>query len=101
MRQPIVERFAITGRGTVVVVPEPTNLPVGKPLHATIYSMDGAHFTAVAFKESLLRKTAPPIEQEAYLLKEVSKDAVPDDATIEIALLQAVSGDDVASRGRA
>ena len=83
MRQSILEAFEITGRGTVVVVPEATDLPVGKVLRATVTSPDGSQLQADAYKEWLLRKTPAPLEHEAYLLRGVPISSISPGAEVE------------------
>jgi hypothetical protein len=87
MRQDIIELFVISGRGTVAVVAQPTDLPVGKVLQAKIICPDGSCISAEAFKEWLLRKSPTPIEHEAYLLRGITKSDVPSGACIEIAAI--------------
>ncbi len=87
MRHEITSIFAITGRGTVIAIKEVTDLPVGKPLQATITRPDGSQISTVAFKEWLLLKTSPrAIEQEAYLLRNVEKSQVPDGCSVEVSV---------------
>ena len=66
------------------MVPEPTGLPVGKELRATVTCPDGSQFSAKAFKEWLLRRSPQPAENEAYLLYGVVKQDIPDGATVEV-----------------
>ena len=81
----IEERFQITDRGTAVVIRQVTGLPVGKPLRATVSRPDGSRFSVEAFKEWLLRRDcSPPEEVEAFLLRGVAKNDVPDGSTIEL-----------------
>jgi hypothetical protein len=88
MRQEIIELFEISGRGTVAVVAQPTDLPVGKVLQAKIICPDGSYISAEAFKEWLLRRSSPTtIEHEAYLLRDITKNDVPSGASIEIAAI--------------
>jgi hypothetical protein len=80
----IEEKFKINGRGTVVVVAQTTNLPVGKALHATIVLPDGSHLKAEAYKEWFLRRIPQPIEKEAYLLRGIEKAQIPEGSFIEL-----------------
>ncbi len=64
----IIERFQITGRGTVVVIDGRTELPVMHPLQASVTRSDGSVETFRAWKEWLLRRASPPLEDEAFLL---------------------------------
>jgi hypothetical protein len=83
IRQRILETFEITKRGTVVVVGQVTDLPTDKALRATITCPDGSQFHVHASKEWLLRSRDPPVEQECYLLRGVSKGSVPAGAEVE------------------
>jgi hypothetical protein len=80
----IVDRFEITGRGTVVVIDAITDLPVGKTLRAAIIRPDLSMLRAEAFKEWVLRREPTPIENEAYLLLGIEKSDVPDGSFIDI-----------------
>jgi hypothetical protein len=80
----IKERFQIAGRGTVVVIGETTELPVGKALRATVTRPDSSQLTAEAFKEWLLRRDQQPLEREAYLLRGIDKSDIPDGSVVEI-----------------
>jgi len=80
----IKERFQITGRGTVVVIGETTELPVGKALCATVTRPDSSQLTAEAFKEWLLRRDQQPLESEAYLLSGIDESDVPEGCFVEI-----------------
>lgn len=84
---PIAEKFQLTGRGTVVVVAQTTNLPVGEVLHATIVLPDGSRMKVQAYKEWLLPRTPEPIEKEAYLLLGVEMAQVPPRSTIELCVI--------------
>jgi hypothetical protein len=86
VRQRILDIFEIARRGTVVVVAKATDLPTGTVLRATITCPDGSRFQADASKEWLLRSIDPPVEQECYLLRGVSKGSVPDGAEVECAI---------------
>jgi hypothetical protein len=80
--------FEITGRGTVVAVAEPSNLPVAKQLQATVTRPDGSQLSVPAFKEWLLIKSTPrAVEQEAYLLKGIAKSEIPEGSSIEVSAL--------------
>jgi hypothetical protein len=80
----IKERFQITGRGTVVVIGETTDLPVGKVLRATVTRPDSSRLTVEAFKEWLVRRDQQPLEREAYLLRGLDKSDIPDGSLVEI-----------------
>ena len=80
----IVDTFEITGRGLAVAIDEVTNLPVGAELAATITRSDGVTFTAIAYKEWLLRRQPVVQETEAFLLRGVSKLDAPIGSEIEI-----------------
>jgi len=73
----ILEVFEITGRGAVVVIGEATNRSVGKPHKVEVLKPTGENVRTEAFKEWLLRRATPPVEDEAYLLKGVSKIDIP------------------------
>jgi len=84
----IQETFQITGRGTVVVTGETTELPVGRALRATVTLPDGNQFTARAYKEWLLRRASSPVDEvEAYLLQDVEKDRVAAGSTIALEVI--------------
>lgn len=87
MRQPIIERFQITGRGLVVAVATSKRFASGSKLRATVTNPDGSTLTANAFKEVLLRHRHVVNEQEAYLLQGLSKEQVQDGAYVEIVAL--------------
>ncbi|NKF24799.1 hypothetical protein [Solimonas marina] len=87
MKQPIVERFQITGRGLVVAVASPSVFPAGAQLKATVVNPDGTRHTAEAHKEMILRRMPALNEHEAYLLRGLSKDQVQEGASIEIVKL--------------
>nr|WP_315477399.1 hypothetical protein [uncultured Undibacterium sp.] len=80
----IAEKFNITDRGTVVVISQITNLPVGKLLKAIIASPNGTHLIADAHKEWLLQRSSQPLENEAYLLRGIEKEQIIDGSSIEI-----------------
>jgi len=84
VRQKIIEYFEIPNHGTVVVVPEPTHMPARRVLKVSIIGSDGSRLAAEATKEWLLRRTIELIEQEAYLLRGVSKSQLPKEGFIEI-----------------
>jgi translation elongation factor EF-Tu-like GTPase len=84
----IEERFHITGRGTVVVIGETTELPVGKALRATIVRPDSSKLSTEAFKEWPLRREQRPLEKEAYLLRGVEKSDIPEGSFVEIELVK-------------
>ena len=84
----IEERFQITGRGTVVVIGETTELPVGKALRATITRPDSSKLTTEAFKEWFLRREQRPLEKEAYLLRGIEKSEIPSGSFLEIEVAQ-------------
>ncbi|WP_298747511.1 hypothetical protein [uncultured Brevundimonas sp.] len=73
----IIETFAITGRGTVVVIDVTTSLPVAEELAAKVTRPDGSKLSASAFKEWLLRRTSEPLENEAFLLRSIDKAEIP------------------------
>ena len=81
---PIVEKFHITDRGTVVVISQKTNLPVGKLLKATIVCPNGSHLIADAYKEWLLKRFSQPLENEAFLLHGIEKDEIIEGSSVEI-----------------
>ncbi|MFC4312373.1 hypothetical protein ACFPN2_25040 [Steroidobacter flavus] len=84
----IEERFNITGRGTVVVIGETTELPVGKTLRATITRPDSSKVTTEAFKEWFIRREQQPLEKEAYLLRGIEKSEIPDGSLVEIEVVK-------------
>ena len=84
----IKDRFHITGRGTVVVISEITELPVGKALRATVTRPDKSRISTEAFKEWLLRRDPLPRESEAYLLRGIEKAAIPDGSFLEIEIAE-------------
>ena len=73
----VADTFQITGRGLAVAVDEATDLPVSRKLAATVVRPDGTTVSADAFKEWLLRRSADPIESEAFLLMGLTKADVP------------------------
>jgi hypothetical protein len=82
----VLEIFDISGRGAVVVLDAPTDLPVGRALKASIRRPDGSVLTAAAYKEWLLRRDPTPVEQEGFLLAGIYKGDVAIRSTVEIAL---------------
>jgi len=84
MRQLILERFQITGRGLVVVVENPVKALPGAKLRAKVINPGGEEFTVDAFMEMLLRRARPVNEHECYLLLGLTKDQILDGATVEI-----------------
>jgi hypothetical protein len=87
MKQPIVERFQISGRGLVVAVATPSAFPAGSKLRATVINPDGSQHTVEAFKEMILRRLPVLNESEAYLLQGLSKEQVQEGASVEIVRL--------------
>lgn len=87
MKQPIVERFQISGRGLVVAVAVPSTFPPGSKLRATVTNPDGSEHTAEAFKEMILRRLPVLNEGEAYLLQGLSKNEVQEGASVEVVKL--------------
>lgn len=83
----IEERFHITGRGTVVVIGETTELPVGQALRATIIRPDSSKLVTEAFKELILRREPRPAEKESYLVRGIEKSEIPEGAVVEIELI--------------
>jgi hypothetical protein len=81
----IAETFSIAGRGTVVVLAEPTGLPAGRVLRARLHRPDGATLDADAYPERLLHRPAGPHGGEAFLLRGIEKQEVPVGSTIELA----------------
>ena len=75
MRQPIIERFQITGRGLVVVVETPVQARSGQKLRAKVINPDGHEFVVDASIEMLLRRAEPVNEHEAYFLQGSSRNA--------------------------
>ena len=73
----IVETFEITGRGAVVVISEITEHGVGKPHKVEVVTPKGEVISTEAFKEWLLRRQPTPIENEAYMLKDLHKKDIP------------------------
>lgn len=73
----VIETFEITGRGVVVLADETTDHSAGARLVATVRRPDGSTVNAEAFKERLLRYRPEAIENEAYLLRKLSKTDVP------------------------
>lgn len=84
MKQKIIDCFQIGGRGTIVLVPKITGLRVAKPLLATITCPDGVQFSAVAFKEYLLRRKPVVDETEGYFLRDIKKEEIPEGSHVEI-----------------
>ncbi len=78
----IEEVFQITGRGIVAVLSTKTHVTGGKALEVSITRPDGSNFSCQAFKEILLRRSLPPLENEAFLLKDVVKSDVPVGSTL-------------------
>jgi hypothetical protein len=80
--------FETAGRGTIVAIEEKTELPVAKQLQATITRPDGSKLSAPAVKEWLLVRSLPlVVEQEAYLVKEISKLEIPEGSSVEVSEL--------------
>ena len=78
----IVEKFEITGRGAVVVISEITKRIAGREYEAEVTGVNGDIISTKAFKELFLRRMTKPIEKEAYMLKDVHKQDISDNATI-------------------
>jgi len=84
----IEERFHITGSGTVVVIGETTELPVGQALRATIIRPDSSKRVTEAFKELIPRREPRPLEKEAYLVRGIEKSEIPDGSFVEIEVIK-------------
>ena len=80
----VIETFSITGRGLVVVLDGFTGLPVGKALTVRITRPDGSTSDTVAYKEWLLRRSTPPVdEHEAFILRDIEKMQAPLGSTVQ------------------
>jgi hypothetical protein len=87
MKQPIVERFQIAGRGLVVAVSAPLSFPPGAKLGAIVVNPDGSQLSAEASRE-MIRRLLPVVNNhEGYLLKGLTKDQVHEGASVEIVKL--------------
>jgi len=80
----IVESFRIAGRGTVIVIDNTTDLPVGRCLQATIQLSDGTSKDYQAWKEWLHRRAEAPLEDEAFLIVDATVSEVPIGALISL-----------------
>ena len=80
----ITECFQIKGRGTVVVINAKTELPIGRCLDATIFHHDGKTETYDAWKEWLLRRSKEPVENEAFLIVDVTIEQIPNGGSITL-----------------
>lgn len=80
----ITECFQITGRGAAVVIDGTTKLPVMRPLRASVTRSDGSVETYRAWKEWLLRRSSPPLEDEAFLLAGAEVQNLPIGSLIEL-----------------
>lgn len=80
----IVEKFQITDRGTIVVILQETNLPVGKLLKARIICPNGTHLITDAYKEWLQQRSSQSLESEAFLLLGIENEWIIEGSSIEI-----------------
>jgi len=71
----IEERFHISGRGTVVVIAETTELPVGRALRATTIRPDPSKLVTEAFKELILRREPRPEMSTATISSELQQSS--------------------------
>jgi len=78
----IIEKFEITGRGTVVVIHEITDRRSGKAYQAEVTGNNDQIISTEAVKEWLLHRSHRPVEQEAYLLKGLHKQDIADNTCI-------------------
>lgn len=77
IRLKVEETFNITGSGLVAVLSGETELGVGKPHKVKIVTPEGKEFETEAYKEWLLRREPKPMENEGFLLMNLSKEEVP------------------------
>jgi hypothetical protein len=80
----VTECFQITGRGAVVVIDGKTELPVSRPLQASVTRSDGSVETFCAWKEWLLRRVSPLLRDEAFLLVGADVQRIPIGSLIEL-----------------
>lgn len=78
----ITEKFEISGRGAVVVIEEVTERISGKPYKVEVRSPGGKSIAAEAYKELVLKRLPTPVEKEAYMLKGLHKDDVPENSRL-------------------
>jgi hypothetical protein len=84
----VLESFTITDRGTVVALDGVSDLPVGRKLRASVERPDGSVIETTAYKEWLLRRSAPSSETGAFLLLSVEKTDVPQGSLVTLVLDQ-------------
>lgn len=73
----MMETFEITGRGAVVVISEITKHSVGKPHKVEVVTPKSQVIGTKAFNEWLLRGQQTPVENEAYMRKDLHKKDIP------------------------
>ena len=82
----IIECFEVTGRGTIILIDSKTDLPTGRCLRAKVQHHDGSTREYEAWKEWLLRRTTPPLEDEAFLIVDAVSEKVSIGGTITLKL---------------
>ncbi len=84
LRYKVEERFALTARGTALVIKETTGFPAATCLRAIVYRPDGTQLVAEAFKDFVLQGSPAPLEREAFVLRGVDKNEIPHGCYVEI-----------------
>ena len=88
MRGRVLESFAISGRGTAVVLDGTSDLPVDRKLSAKVERPDGSVIEAMTYKQFVLRRAPLPSETEVFLLLSVEKTDVPDGSIVTLVVDQ-------------